>query len=349
VPAIRVTICLLLLPLLCFAQAARDEEAAYRKVGRAREDARRIRSARTLARFEAQARHFLDAFPESSRQGTVHLWLGREFEKSRPREAYREYLRSRDVRGRRLATDLAFRHEAPPPLEVSRWIGDPVAPDVPTGEVKVLVFFSLAHPETRKALPRLERIHREFGPHGLRLAGIATALGDSPVGLADRLEGLQLPFPVAVDRPRPGERSVSLTRYRGGHLPRVAIIDRHGRITRLERLSLQANSLALLEKELAVLLEEPGYQALANQVRTGSRAALERLGTIRTKKSASVLAALARAEVPAGIRERSLALLRGLLPEGYLDPDPVSALRRWDREKGSFRYSFAADRIVSHW
>ncbi|MHC4340594.1 MAG: thioredoxin domain-containing protein [Planctomycetota bacterium] len=346
VDAVRTTLFLLLSALTCGAQEPPEEDAAYLNVSRARDAAARKGGEDSLLEFERSARAFLQAHPESRRCSSIHLWLGDLLGEMRPREAHREYLLARDVRGRRRATQLSFRHEVPPPLDASHWIGQPVEPDRITGEVKVLIFLTLSHPQTRKLLPHLERLQARYGNEGLRMAGIAVTTDDGLAGIQGRLRELKLPFPVAIDRPQSGKRSSSLVRYHGGFLPWAVVIDRYGRIAWLGGLKPAANALTRLEMKLIRLVAAPTYAGLAKRVRSGDRVALESLATIRTKETANVLAEALKAGLPDAIRKRVLEVLADLLPEEYLDGETDAALRRWEREREGHRFSFAANRLV---
>jgi len=346
VDVVRTTLFLLLSALACGAQEPTEEDAAYLNVSRARDAAVRKGGEDSLLEFERSARAFVQAYPESRRCSTIHLWLGDLLGEGRPREAHREYLLARDVRGRRRASQLSFRHEVPPPLEASHWIGRPVEPDRITGEVKLLIFLTLSHPQTRKVLPHLERLEARYGSRGLRMAGIAVTTDDGLDGIQGRLRELQLPFPVAIDRPQTGERSSSLVRYQGGFLPWAVVIDRYGRIAWLGGLKPTANALARLEMKLVRLVAAPTYVELARRLRSGDRIALESLAAIRTKETANVLAEALKAGIPDAIRKRVLEILAGLLPEQYMEGETDAALRRWEREREGHRFSFAANRLV---
>ncbi|MHC4932674.1 MAG: redoxin domain-containing protein [Planctomycetota bacterium] len=347
VDVVRTTLFLFLSALACGAQEPIEEDAAYLNVSHAHDAAVRKGGDHSLLDFERAARAFLEAYPESRRCSTIHLWLGDLLGEVRPWEAHREYMLARDVRGRRRATRLSFRNEVPPSLDVRHWIGRPVEPDRITGEVQMLVFFTLSHPQTRKVLPHLEELQARHGTQGLRVAGIAVTTADVVDDIGSRLRKLRLPFSVAIDRPRAGGgRSSSLTRYHGGHLPWTVVIDRHGRIAWMGGLKSTSNALARLRMKLIRLLAAPGYPELARRLRSGDAAALESLAAIRTKETANVLAEALRAGVPAALRERVLEILADLLPEEYLDGETDAALRRWERERAGHRFSFAANRLV---
>lgn len=343
-----------MLPLLLLAAAAvarpDEEEEAYRRVADARERARAAPSAESLAAFDREAERFLAAHGEGRRADTVWLWRG-DFARQRdPRAALAAYARSRDPAARERARSLAFRHEEPPPLAVEAWSGEPVDVTRPDGKVTLVVFFSVAHPQTAKLLPYLRRLHEAHAAAGLRVVGVLAVVDDHekqrPPALLAWAKEQAPPFPLALDRQQPGRRSLTLETYLGNQLPWAALLDRYGRIAAVRPFTTQGNPAAHAEEELRALLAQPRYDELLGRIAeggAGAEEALARLGSIRNRATAEALFAVAR-EGP--MREPALALLRGLLPEGFLAGDVEAARRRFREEAARLRYDFESDRLV---
>ncbi len=340
VSSMRETLLLLILLQAPLVAQSPAEEEAYVKVREARDAARQLASPASLARFEQEADRFLGAFPGAANCGVVELWRGDLLREERPREALLAYGRSGTPEGRQRAADLAFRHEAPPPLLVDSWIGEAVDLGKPTDDVTLLVFFSVTHPQTARLLPHLVHLQGRWQGRGLRMAGVAAVVDDaknqSPALIRERLQQRPRPFPVAIDRQRGGLPSDSLRLYRGGLVPWAVVIDRYGRIVWLDGLELQPNALARFERRIDEALAEPTLEQLREQALSGGPGALERLARIRTVGAARALAAVAAAEGCAR-REDAAQAVRALLPDGS---DLASV--RWE----GLRYDFAADRVV---
>jgi hypothetical protein len=345
----RAIVCLLMISLAGARAQAPAESAAYLKVRAARDLARRTGSERALEQFEWEARRFVTAYPDTERTATVRLWLGDLLKEAQPWEAHRQYLASGLAEARRRAADLAFRHEAPPPLRVDRWVGGSARVGQASGKVTLVVFFSLSHPQTRRLLPRLLELHRRFQARGLRVVAVAAVVDDHANQRPDQLEaGLRqfdLPFPAAVDEQRFGARSDSLRLYRGEVVPWTAVLDRYGRIASLGPFGLSRNALARVERTLQGLLDQPTFESYERRVRDGDLTALSQLKRIRTKETATRLVRLLRGELAPPVRRKALEILGELLPRGYLEDDLEAALERWPWEQQRFRYSFAKDRL----
>lgn len=331
------------------------EDAAYRKVVACRDDARRFRTPGALGTFELAARGFLERYPKGGRASDVSLWLGDFLKAGRPREAYGFYRKSRLPEAGRRAAAVAFRHEAPPPLEAERWLEkEAFVLDSVDGTVKAVVFFSAAHFQTQLLLPELDELHRRFGPKGLRLAGMASVLDEhkrqTPERIERKLEQWRLPFPVGIDKQRPhGARSVSLEIYGGRKVPWLVLVDRYGRIAWQEDMTLKGNGYARLIGTLESLLKQPGYEELVAQLRSGRVDALEALKSIRTRATVDALVRSLEGQQSDSLRELTVVVLRGLLPEGYFgrDEEVHAGLARWPSVREKYRYSFEADRLVA--
>jgi hypothetical protein len=343
-----------MLPLLLLAAASAgrpdEEEEAYRRVAAERDRARAAPSDESLAAFEREAERFLAAHGGGRRADTVWLWRG-DFARERdPRAALAAYARSRDPAARERARALAFRHEEPPPLAVEAWSGEPVDVTRPDGKVTLVVFFSVSHPQTAKLLPYLRRLHEAHGGAGLRVVGVLAVVDDHerqrPPALLAWAKEQSAPFALALDRQQPGRRSLTLETYLGNQLPWAVLLDRYGRIAAVRPFAAQGNPAAHAEEELRALLAEPGYDELLGktlQGGVGGEEALARLGAIRNRATAAALFAVAR---DGPLRAQAVALLRGLLPEGFLGDDVEAAWRRFQAEASRLRYDFASDRLA---
>lgn len=328
------------LSIAAVAGPEREEAAAFRRVS----DARDALRAGLGGDFEREARDYLALHAEGASASVVWLWLGDFLRESDPRAAADAYGRSREAPARERAEAIRFRHEAPPALDVERWIGAP--PEEP-GSVRLLVFFSLTHPQTARVLARLSELQERHGEQGLRVVGIASVIDDrenqKPEMLDAKLRERTLPFPIAVDRQREGGRSASLALYRGNRLPWAALLDRYDRIRWLECLPAQGNAAWELEGCIAEALREPTLELLATRAREGDARSLEALAAIRTRACADAL--FGCAEGPQ--REGAMKALRTLLPEGFLGEDVEAAAARWKAEGARYRFSFDADRLVA--
>ena len=345
--AIGVVLGLLSLAPALLAQGG-AETAAYRKVQEAREAARRFGTPSALKTFERTAERFLEDHPESERTAIVNLWTGDLLKEADPRQAHAAYLRCGTAEARERAFDIAFRFEAPPELRIDRWIGEPMDPRKASGKVTVLAFFSPTHPHTKRLLPRLTLLHRAFENRDVRIAGIAAVVDDHnnqrPARIEEHLCKRTIPFPVGIDRQRPGGASETLRAYRGRLLPWAVLLDRYGRVAWVGPIHAQGNSFAMTEKRIEELLAAPTLAALGAGVRRGDAEALRRLASIRTK---ATVPALLEA-VPASPLEREgIEALRRLCPESFPLDDLAEARERWHEAEAGLRYDFAKDRLVA--
>lgn len=345
--ALKVACTALLLALLGGGVASagdRAEEESFRRVAAAREQARRSPEPEAVRLFERRAREYLERFPDGASVGTVRIWLGDLLRDRDPRAAMEVYRASTDVTAIERREALAFRFEAPPELQVDRWVGE--RPDL-SDRVALIVFFSVTHPQTTKAIERLVALHRAYAERGLSVIGIAAVVDDReqqrPEHLETRLKERGLPFPSAVDRQGGGDRSRSFALYRGKVLPWMALLDRYGRVDLVDALGLEGNPAAQVEARIRALLEDPGYAELCRLVRSGDGAALDRLRAIRTPAAADTLFECAQSPEKGRVAEA----LRALLPDGYVGDDLPAAAERWRRERARFRYSFEKDRLVA--
>lgn len=334
---------LVFLPV-AFGQPAPAEEEAYSKLVQAR-DLSRNGNGQAGRRFELLVRAFLRHHPDSPRCGAVRFWLADRLASTHPREAHALYLLSREPRARERAAALALRHGEAPALAVERWIGAPLDPSRVTGKVKLLVFFSDTHPQTRKLLPRVLALGAR---RAVEFAGIAAVVDDhrsqQPAVLAQRIAARKLPFPVAIDRQRAGRRSVSLERYRGASVPWIVLIDRYARIAWAGGVSVR--SVSRFEGKLDELLGQPTYGQLRDRILAGDLRALKALADIRTVASASYLVSIVDRPHPVRLHDATLAVLSKLMPPGYLEGNLADALGRWPRFKRGVRFSFPANRLI---
>jgi hypothetical protein len=346
-----VALCLVAVSAPVWAQA---DEAAYRKVSRARDEARKFRSENLIEAFDKASTRFLDRYERSGRSSTVWLWRGDLLKETRPRLALEAYRRSSEPDAARRAEALAFLHARPPPLEVDRWVGDAVDISESRGQVTLVVFFSYAHPQTRGVLGWMDTKHRRWAQRGLRVVGVASVVDDParqrPDVLAEAVAKYVLPFPVAIDRQRPRPPlSASLSLFQGRRVPWAVIIDRCGRIRALRDLRLKGNAEVEISQLLQRLLGQPSLANLEQQLLSGgdpAKRALAKLKTIRNRATADVLFRAHASLKSEDLKKETRETLEGLLPEGFLKVDFKDAQKRWDEVREKMRYSLADDRLA---
>jgi len=349
--------CRAVLVLLAVAAAAAaqpaGEDEAYRDVATARDRARASPTADACATFDREAERFLARFPRGRWADVVWLWRGDLARQRDARAALRAYANSKEPAAAERARALAFRQEEPPPLDAQEWSGDAVDVAAPSGDVTLLVFFSVTHPQTQKLLPHLMRLHEAYRGKGLRLVGVMSVVDDHerqrPPALLAWAAERKLPFPCAVDRQRPGARSRSLEAYQGNQLPWAALLDRYGRIASLQAYSAQGNPAAQTEQDIRVLLDQPPHRELVRRIReggAGAEPALSFLASIRNRATADALFDLCCGGASEALRARARAALLELLPDGFLGDDAAGTHALWRSDRDRFRYDFAADRIV---
>jgi len=347
----RLWIGLLLLATAQTSLPAGGEEEAYRNLRLLQEHASETRSEAATATLVVDAQRFLETFPGSGNASRVRFWLGAALERRDPAAAYAAYRRSREPDARDAASKLELRYESPPRLSIDRWVGRPVDPRDESGKVTAVVFLGLTHPQTARAVPYLLRYRERWASKGLRVCVVAAVIDDfahqRPKNLETRARKLRLPFPVGIDRQRPGpERpSVTFSAYRATSLPWIAVYDRYGRVAWLNAAGPTPTSLARFERVVKNLLRQPTYERLAAEVRAGDAAALDALASVRAKRTVTVLLGLLHSRnLKPAIRTAVRRALLGLAP-AYLARDPT-APARWQKEKSAFRYSLGLDRVV---
>ncbi len=345
-----VALCLVAVSAPVYAQG---EEAAYFRVRRARDEARKFRTEKLLETFDKESTRFLDRYERSRRSSNVWLWRGDLFKETRPRLALEAYRRSSEPEAGQRAKALAFLHARPPPLEIDRWVGDAVDISESRGQVTLVVFFSYVHPQTRPVLGWMDTKHRESARDGLRVVGVASVVDDparqKPDVLADAVAKHVLPFPIAIDRQRPRPLSVSLSLYQGRRVPWAVIIDRCGRIRAIRDLRLKGNAEVEISQLLQRLLGQPSLAKLEQQLLSGgdpAKKALAKLKTIRNRATADVLFR-AHASLKSGdLKKETRKTLEGLLPEGFLKASFEGSRKRWDEVREKMGYSLADDRLA---
>jgi len=287
--------------LLCLAAAAvaaqeSSEPAAYSKVCRAREAALRLQTEADRRRFEEEARSYLAANPEGERAARVRRWL----DQSAPGK--------------------------PPALEVEGWVKGPAGEAA--GQVRLLVFFSVTHPQTAWLLPRVVRLRERLAPKGVAVTGIAAVVDDyanqTPALLEERLRKLDLPFPVAIDRQRKGAPSATFQASGGLSLPWVLVVDRSGRVVWRG----EGGDLACVERAARDALARPDLAALVAAARRGD-APVADIAALRTRPAADALFELLGDPV-AG--KEAAAILDREGPPGFDLADPTAAAARWRRD-----------------
>ncbi len=329
------------------------EPEAYTNVARTRTVAARANTPETRSAMEKAARAYLARHGNAPRATTVRVWLGDCLAPDRPRDAYRLYRMANTPAGKQRAAQLVLLHERTPTLDVQAWIGTPLkrgppgGPDGAGSPVTLVVFVSLTHPQTARLLPHLVRLHKKH-ERRLRIALVAAVVDDHasqrPEALARRLRALRLPFPAAVDRQRRANRSVSLTRYRGRSLPWAAVLDGYGRVAWAGPARLTSGALSRFEKRLTQWTRQPTYKELVRRATGGDGDALATLAGIRAKPTIDALLSILLSNAPDKIRKRARRALLGLGP-AHLAYD-AEAKQRWTRDKQSYAYDLAKDRVV---
>jgi len=329
-------------------QAPAGEVAAYNKLRRVRDRALDDRAGTAAGTFVEEARRYLRSHGRSANANRVRVWLGEVLEASDASAAYALYGAAGTQEARARAAMLRWKHESPPPLDVDRWVGPAVDPAAARDNVIALVFLSVTHPQTRQVWPHLLRLVRRDADRGLRVAVVATVVDDrrnqSPERLAAWIAKRTPPFPVAIDRQNGRGPSASFQRYRGASLPWVVLVDRYGRIAWAGGVATSANALQRFERRTGELLAQPTYDQLVRRVRAGDRAALDRLASIRTKRTVDRLLDLLHEDLGAAPRAAVRAALRDLAPVHLTDARRARA--QWKKQRKAYAYSLALDRVV---
>ena len=112
------------------------------------------------------------------------------------------------------------------------------------GKVVLLNFWATWCPPCRAEMPLLERLHREWGPKGLRIMAVTD---EAPEAAKAFLQQNRYTLPAFIDR----ERTV-FDHYRIGSIPQTLIIDRRGRVI--------ASPEALSEAELVRAFQSAGLE-----------------------------------------------------------------------------------------
>jgi hypothetical protein len=132
-----------------------------------------------------------------------------------------------------------FNPEAPPELDVARWLNsdDPLSLAALKGKVVVMSVFQMLCPgSVRHALPQAARIAAGFEDGEVQVIGLHSVFEEhakqGPEALRGFLEEHELPFPVAIDAADARDLPKTFMSYEVQGTPTVLIFDRQGRLRR---------------------------------------------------------------------------------------------------------------------
>ncbi len=122
-------------------------------------------------------------------------------------------------------------------LDVSEWINHPgvVLEDLRGKVVLVEVFQMLCPGCVNHSIPRAVKIHRTLDESALQVIGLHSVFEHhdvmTPQALKVFISEFGVRFPVAVDKPREGQRiPATMKKYRLEGTPSTLLVDRRGRI-----------------------------------------------------------------------------------------------------------------------
>ena len=126
-------------------------------------------------------------------------------------------------------------------LDVSEWINHPgLTPDDLRGKVVLIEVFQMLCPGcVNHSLPQAVKIHRKVEESALQVIGLHSVFEHhevmTPTALKVFMSEFGITFPVAVDRPREGQRIPStMKKYRLEGTPSTILVDRKGRIRQVQ-------------------------------------------------------------------------------------------------------------------
>lgn len=132
-----------------------------------------------------------------------------------------------------------FNPEAPPELEIARWLNTDANPTLAglKGKVVVMSVFQMLCPgSVRHALPQAARLAAGFETSEVQVIGLHSVFEEhdkqGPEALSGFLAEQELPFPVAIDASDARDLPKTFMSYEVQGTPTVLIFDRQGRLRR---------------------------------------------------------------------------------------------------------------------
>src|SRR5699024_8139985 len=126
-------------------------------------------------------------------------------------------------------------------LDVSEWINHPgLTPDDLRGKVVHIEVFQMLCPGcVNHSIPQAVKIHRKVEVTALQVIGLHSVFEHhevmTPAAWTVFMSECEIPFPIAVYRPREGERSPStMKKYRQEGTASTILVDRKGRIGQVQ-------------------------------------------------------------------------------------------------------------------
>lgn len=126
-------------------------------------------------------------------------------------------------------------------LEVSEWLNhEGLTPEDLRGKVVLIEVFQMLCPGcVNHSIPQAVKIHRKIDDSQLQVIGLHSVFEHHDVMTPDALKvflsEFGVKFPVAVDKPREGQRiPATMKKYRLEGTPSTILVDRKGRIRQVE-------------------------------------------------------------------------------------------------------------------
>lgn len=126
-------------------------------------------------------------------------------------------------------------------LEVSEWLNhEGLTPEDLRGKVVLIEVFQMLCPGcVNHSIPQAVKIHRKVDDSQLQVIGLHSVFEHhevmTPQALKVFLDEFGVKFPVAVDKPREGQRIPStMKKYRLEGTPSTILVDRKGRIRQVQ-------------------------------------------------------------------------------------------------------------------
>lgn len=126
-------------------------------------------------------------------------------------------------------------------LEVAQWLNHPgFTTEELHGKVVLIEVFQMLCPGcVNHAIPQAKKVHRMIDSSQLQVIGLHSVFEHhevmTPAALEVFCSEFGVAFPVAVDRPREGQRiPATMKKYRLEGTPSTILVDRHGRIRQVQ-------------------------------------------------------------------------------------------------------------------